>query len=229
MSGDSWNLTPPAGFVGLRPNLPVVRYERNLPHWRQDGATYFVTMRQADSLPQSVLRRLDELRDRWRREHSAPFGADAMQSVFEKSMQKIEWWLDQGYGSCRLRDREAAQVVVDSLHYFDDERYELGARVLMANHVHLVMRPLVPEEYPLESILQSIKTFTSRRINALYGARGPFWQGESFDQIVRNEEHLWRCLQYIGRNPRNAGCSPDECHLWVRPEWARLGWRFTGW
>ena len=29
-------------------------YERNLPHWRQEGGTYFVTFRLADSLPASV-------------------------------------------------------------------------------------------------------------------------------------------------------------------------------
>ena len=43
MSNDSFNLDAPPGFRGLHPDIPVTMYERHLPHWRQDGATYFVT------------------------------------------------------------------------------------------------------------------------------------------------------------------------------------------
>src|SRR5258707_12522120 len=44
-----WNLPPPPGFQGLHPDKPVTAYQRHLPHWRQDGATYFVTFRLADA------------------------------------------------------------------------------------------------------------------------------------------------------------------------------------
>ncbi|MCE2692854.1 MAG: hypothetical protein LW645_01085 [Verrucomicrobiaceae bacterium] len=30
-------------------------YERNLPHWRQPGVTYFITFRLNDSLPREVV------------------------------------------------------------------------------------------------------------------------------------------------------------------------------
>ena len=53
-----WNLPAPPGFHGLHPHKPLTMYHRNLPHWRQDGATYFVTYRLADSLPQC---KVDEL------------------------------------------------------------------------------------------------------------------------------------------------------------------------
>ena len=39
-----WNLPAPPGFVGFDPNKPMRFYERNLPHWRQEGATYFTTL-----------------------------------------------------------------------------------------------------------------------------------------------------------------------------------------
>jgi putative transposase len=55
------------------------------------------------------------------------------------------------------------------------------------------------------------------------GKRG---QRESFDRIVRDEEHLWRVVQYIGANPRRAGLLVGETSLWIRPEWVELGWRF---
>ena len=40
------------------------RMGANLPHWRQECATYAVTFRQADSLPATVL-------NRWRRERES--------------------------------------------------------------------------------------------------------------------------------------------------------------
>ena len=53
-----WNLTAPPGFQGLCADEEVTIYVRHLPHWRQPGATYFVTFRLHDSLPQCKLREL---------------------------------------------------------------------------------------------------------------------------------------------------------------------------
>ena len=44
----NWSLPAPPGFQGLREDLSLTVYERHLPHWRQDGATYLVTFRLAD-------------------------------------------------------------------------------------------------------------------------------------------------------------------------------------
>src|SRR5437773_263831 len=41
----------------------------NLPHWRQEGVTYFVTWRLGDSLPQSKLRQHAAERDAWIKAH----------------------------------------------------------------------------------------------------------------------------------------------------------------
>ena len=46
-------------------------YQRHLPHWRQDGATYFVTFRLADSLPQSKLDELKALKAEWEKRRTA--------------------------------------------------------------------------------------------------------------------------------------------------------------
>jgi hypothetical protein len=72
-----------------------------------------------------------------------------------------------------------------------------------------------------------LEGFSSREINAAQGTRGKLWQHESYDRIVRDEEHLWRCLQYIGDNPRRAGLRPHEARCWVSPSWVRTGWKFT--
>ena len=222
-----WNHKLPPGFQGLREDQPLETYVRHLPHWRQEGATYFVTFRLGDSLPQNKLDELVALRLDWERRHKQPDSRDTLEQLAREATQRTERWLDQGMGSCLLRDQSNATILTDSMHYFDNDRYELGAYVVMPNHAHAIVRPLKHLEYPLEEILGSWKQFSSRRINARIGQNGNLWQEESYDRIIRDEVHLYRCLQYIGRNPSNAGLS-GTCPLWVRPEWQALGWVFEG-
>ena len=141
-------------------------------------------------------------------------------------MRRVEQWLDQGMGECLLREPRWAEMATAAMHHFDGERYKLGAYVVMPNHVHAVLRPLAPRRFPLERLLQGLKAACSRNINAARSSRGTLWQHESFDRIVRDEEHLWRAIQYIGRNPVKAGLRGTDCRLWLRPAWIDLGWRF---
>jgi hypothetical protein len=55
---------------------------------------------------------------------------------------------------------------------------------------------------------------------------GELWQQESYDRIIRDEVHLYRVIQYIGRNPKNAGRSNESCRLWLDPTWEKPGWGF---
>jgi hypothetical protein len=222
-----WNLPSPPGFHGLHPDKPVTTYMRHLPHWRQEGATYFVTFRLHDSLPGSKLHELDGLRREWERRHPPPRRTDGqLEQLSRETMRRLEHWLDQGMGSCRLKDPAAAKCVADALYYFDGEQYELGCYVIMPNHVHGIVRPLLCDTEPLESILQSWKRHTSLQINRHAGLVGPLWQDESFDRIIRDEEHLYRAIQYLGTNATKAGLDPKQCPRWVRPEWEKLGWKF---
>jgi len=221
-----WNRPAPAGFQGLRDDLPVTVYEQLLPHWRQDGATYFVTFRLADSLPQTKLRELRLFKAEWERKHPPPWSNDKRDELAREVMQRVERWLDQGMGACALKSAEAAALVVKAMHANDDLLYELGCYVVMPNHVHAVVRPLQPREYPLEKILRDWKGGSSYEINLLLGSSGTLWQRESFDRIIRDEEHLDRVIQYIGRNPNLAGLTPADVVLWVRPSWVECGWGF---
>ena len=225
MTVETWNRQAPPGFQGLRSDLPVTFYHRHMPHWRQEGATYFVTFRLADSLPQSKLLELESLRREfaarhgicgtdWQsvlRKNGESIPRDAWEALCQEQMQRIEKWLDRGLGSCHLKRSDIAEIVVNALHHFDDDTYELGSYIAMPNHVHAVMRPLRPETDPLEKILQSRKLRMSREINSQLGLEGTLWQEESFDRIIRDEEHLYRCLQYIGDNARRGGLACDAC------------------
>jgi hypothetical protein len=48
----SMNVDQRVPFHGFDPQGEVNIARRRLPHWRQSGATYFITFRLADSLPQ---------------------------------------------------------------------------------------------------------------------------------------------------------------------------------
>ncbi len=44
---------------------PVRIYFTNMPHWRQNGCTYFVTYRMADSIPERVLNQWEREKLHW--------------------------------------------------------------------------------------------------------------------------------------------------------------------
>jgi len=64
------------------------------------------------------------------------------------------------------------------------------------------MRPLAA----LPVILRWLKGSTARQANVILGRTGQaFWQDESFDHRVRDEEELQRIARYVDRNPVSAG------------------------
>lgn len=227
-------IDPPPGFHPFDPNGEITSYQRRLPHWRQEAATYFVTFRLADSLPAEALAKLEVLKREWAedlksRECIESWTTAKAKAAWEErsrhAIATIEHWLDQGIGDCLLRDERTREVLMDSLLHDDRLEAELAAVVIIPNHVHLIVRPL--GENLLETYLQRRKRHTAREINRLQERRGRVWQEESFDRIVRDTEHLWRCLQYIGRNPGKAGVTHQDCTLWVRDDWVNVGWDFV--
>jgi hypothetical protein len=73
----------------------------------------------------------------------------------------------------------------------------------MPNHVHVLVRPV--QGHDLSDILHSWKSHTANKANEALGRAGQFWQDESFDHIVRDEQQLERFAHYIDQNPIAAG------------------------
>jgi len=184
---------------------------RNLPHWRQQGATYFVTFRLADSLPQAKLRSLRAERMQWLREHPPPVSPAELRRFQALFSAKIEGYLAADYGACWLKRPEAADHIEQALLHFDRARYGLGRYVIMPNHVHALVTTAPGNE--LSAILHSWKSYTSNAINRLAGRRGRLWQDESYDRIVRDEEELRHYERYIADNPKAAGLEIGEYRL----------------
>ena len=190
-----------------------------LPHVKHEGAEYFVTFRLEDSLPKEVLLRYkSERAERIRRiQDSIRVGqkpSEDEETINRDFFRKVERHLDQGAGACYLRVPEIAELTVGALKFFHEERYLLHEWVVMPNHVHAMFWPM--PNYFVSEILKSWKQFTSRRAKRILNlSTERFWQPESHDHWIRNDEERARIAKYIRNNPVAAGlCARAEDWRW---------------
>ena len=113
-----------------------------------------------------------------------------------------------------INDNEKG-IVLDAIKHFHEIRYLVTATVIMPDHIHLMLKPIVSESnvvFSLSKILQGIKGFSAREINKARGSKGSFWQEESFDRIVRDHDEYLEKWNYIRNNPVKTGLcqSPEE-------------------
>jgi REP element-mobilizing transposase RayT len=169
-----------------------------LPHFDGGEIAQTITLRLADSLPQTVLRAwMNELAK------DSPSNMDAV------LRRRLECYLDQGYGSCALGDARVTAMVQKSLLHYDGKRYRLSAWVVMPNHVHMLVTP--DPEWSLSTIMKDLKSFTSHEANRILGQTGQFWMEDYFDRYVRDAKHFDNAIVYIENNPVKARlCKKSE-------------------
>ena len=172
----------------------------NLPHWRQEGVTYFVTWRTADSMPRERVEQWQREREEWLAQHPEPHSESEKAEYDRLFSERWEKWLDECHGECLLARPELKAVVESALRHFDGQRYRLDAFVVMPNHVHVLVTPL--GAHRLSEIVQNWKSYTAHEINRRLGRKGSFWQKESFDHIVRSADEMERLRKYIRDNPK---------------------------
>jgi REP element-mobilizing transposase RayT len=92
--------------------------------------------------------------------------------------------------------------------------YQLIAAVVLADHVHLVLKPL--KNISLSSILKGMKGTLSHEINQIRSTQGTIWQDESYDRIIRDQKDFEAKLNYMWFNPIKGGLSdkPQEYPGW---------------
>lgn len=185
------------------PKEPIADLKGTLPHWRQEGAVYFVTFRLADALPADRWKKWIKEKEKWLQEHPEPRDEATRCEYYRLFPDRLQQWMDAGYGSCLLADLESKSLVENALRKFDNERYRLHEFVVMSNHVHALVSPLGGNL--LSDILHSWKSYTASELNRLNDAKGAVWQKESFDHIVRNEKQMDRIRKYIQDHPKNSG------------------------
>jgi REP element-mobilizing transposase RayT len=120
-----------------------------------------------------------------------------------------------------LREPAIAEIVKEAIHYRDGLQYDLLSYCIMPNHVHMVFdlggRPDWPARpydrgnfqaggltYTPAKILKKLKWYTALKANECLGRHGAFWQGESYDHVIREGDELERILWYVILNPEKA-------------------------
>ena len=157
-----------------------------LPHRDEPGLTQFVTFRLAESFPES-------LRSEW--EHLLKIEDDRQRRA------GLEAYLDRGRGECYLRQPEIAQLVEEAVRFFQGERYDLRAWVVMPNHVHVLFKV---GAVSMAETVGAWKKHTARLANRLLGKRGAFWAEDYFDTYMRDADHERKTIRYIENNPTKA-------------------------
>jgi REP element-mobilizing transposase RayT len=163
----------------------MVPYRRRLPHVYPEGKWLFLTWHLHGSIP-----------------------AHLLQPPGELTSGQAFVWLDRQLDRLRtgpmyLAQAAVARIVVGAISKgVTLGHYDLDSYVLMANHVHLLIRPKIAPA----RLMKSLKGASAREANRLLQRTGePFWQKESYDHWVREEVELIRIRSYIENNPVKAG------------------------
>ncbi len=109
---------------------------------------------------------------------------------------------------------EDRDIVARNLRHWDGQRYLLLGATVMPDHVHVILKLLPGEQGPvsLSTIVHTAKGYAGQQINKRRGRRGPVWQDERFDRIVRDEAEFIEKLNYVRNNAvaRGLVADPDE-------------------
>jgi REP element-mobilizing transposase RayT len=188
----------------------------HLPHLKREGGSCFVVFRLAGTLPAEVLIQLKAERAALLAQAVAakrPLTWHEQGELFRWYSERVDRFLDAGHGEGWLRQPQIAQTVADVLRFHAGQRFDLLAWVLMPNHVHAVVRPTAG--FSLSQVLHSWKGYSAKEANRLLHREGDFWQGESYDHLIRDDEDLHRCCHYTTMNPVNARlCARPEDWPW---------------
>ncbi len=192
-------------------------YRRNLPHIHPTGAIFFVTFRLAGSIPVEVIEQLRAEFEQEERRLKMNLSGNALlierYKIQKKFFGRYDKWLDKmAHGPTYLREAGIAQIVMQEIRRLDGMRYDMLAYCIMPNHVHLLVdfshfgeNAQAKRLSPLSQALRLIKGRSSRYANLQLSRSGKFWQDESYDHFVRNNDELKRIIGYILNNPVKAG------------------------
>ncbi len=159
-------------------------HKRNLPHFYIPTSTYFITFRLKDSIHLNEIIKLHCKYEilKLKEEFNKTSLNDDLFYEYDNLLHshKIDEYLS---------NNKIAETVKTELHKYDEKDYKLICYCIMPNHVHLIFH-LLEKSRNVSKIMQAIKRVSAYYANLELGKKGSFWQAESFDHIVRNEEEL---------------------------------------
>jgi len=186
----------------LNPHGEIMMQKNRLPHWEQDGCSYFLTFRLADSVPKHLLDDWKSERLIWLQLNPEPWSQDKEKEYHERFSGARERWLDAQHGECLLQNRDARSRLDWILK---EDAAQIWAYVTMPNHVHVLAS--LPPETELANWMQVLKGGSAYAINQALGRRGQLWAKDYFDRLIRDRRHFRNCAHYIRKNPVKAHLS----------------------
>jgi len=128
-------------------------------------------------------------------------GGDAVATaarIRELFSEKVEKYLDAGYGECLLRLPGVVDILTNVIFYRNGEDVRIHAVGIMPNHVHVLF--VLSAGIDLSDRLQAWKSASAHRINRQLGRRGVVWQPDYFSRIVRTADEYRRQVSYVSQN-----------------------------
>lgn len=174
------------------PERETLKHGEKLPHWQQGEVIQFVTFRLGDSMPQARIRTWKEELAAWKQQNPEPWTEARTREYHRRFTWKLENWLDEGFGACILQYPDNLSIVAETLMRDEGSRVVHHSWVIMPNHVHLLFTP----KHPLDKLLQTWKGVSARKIG-----KGPIWQKNYRDTLIRDSSHFSNAVRYIRRNP----------------------------
>ncbi len=159
---------------------------------------------------------------------SAATRAKPAQSAYSRNLPHVQNDGDTLFVTFSTRKRWVlpAQVRADVLrHCLHDHgvRIRVHAVVVMPDHIHMIFTPLKDAEgetFGLAEIMGGIKGAAAHTVNRMLRRRGPVWELESFDRVMRSDENAYEKGEYICANPVRAGLAEREAdYPWLWREW----------
>ena len=179
-------------------------HRRNLPHFYKPNATYFITYRLYGTIPKEKIAHL-----RYEQYEKKPAISKEeryqQDKIFFNEYDKL---LHNNRTINYLNNEKIVKIVKGSLHFYDQREIKLICYTVMPNHVHVLFHSLEGAR-SLDKIMQSIKGYSALEVNKIMQKNGKFWQAESYDHIVRNEDEFFRIINYILLNPVKAKLVED--------------------
>ena len=99
--------------------------------------------------------------------------------------------------------KTCANILFNSLLYLHNVEYVLYCFCIMPNHFHIIFRHF-ENARDIDKIMQSVKGYSAIKINETLNRKGALWQSESYDHIIRDEDELYRAMNYVMMNPVKA-------------------------
>ncbi len=148
-------------------------------------------------------------------------------SAFKIARRNLPHWQEPGRvyflsWSCKrglILSADERTIALKALRYWDGWKWKVFAAVVMPDHVHILAQPFThPEQgsIDLAEIIHSVKSFSAHQINRQRRRRGPVWEQERYDRVIRDEAEFLEKWQYIRNNPLKQGLvSQAESYLWL--------------